>query len=57
MDVTCKRATQKACHNASFLLTYSSLQPAFVRHAITQAQVCEGGVALAQRGMVSHSHS
>ena len=38
MDAIYECAIQKACHHASFLLTYSLLQPAFVRHATTQAQ-------------------
>jgi len=47
MDVTYKRTTQSASHDARFLLTYSSLQPASVCHATTQAQVCEDGAAMA----------
>ena len=38
MDAIYECAIQKACHRASFLLTYSLLQPAIVRHATTQAQ-------------------
>lgn len=45
MDAMYKCAIQNACHR--FLLTYSLLRPACVRHATTEAQVCEGSVAMA----------